>query len=296
MRSAGHFPRTAVFAACASILAGALLAGCGGRTDAQAPLPGPNVASVNGEPVSAKLLDAFGTYRNLDLSKPQLRERAISQITDLVLMEQAARQAGYLNDPEFAAAAELGRLQGISTAAAKLFRQESQIDDAAVRAEYERQSANAGQEYEFAQLVFATQEEAARAAAEVAAGKSFDQVLEAHRKDARVARAFPKTRSAQLPAPLTAALAALKPGESSKEPLQLPQGWGLLRLTSAAAVPPPPFEQVKENIRRMLARRAGDERIAKLRADAKITLSDAAAAPPPAPAAAPAAAAPASQP
>jgi peptidyl-prolyl cis-trans isomerase C len=295
MRSAGHFPHTALFAACTSILAGALLAGCGGRTDAQAPLPGPSVASVNGEPVSAKLLDAFGTYRNLDLSKPQLRERAISQITDLVLMEQAARQAGYLNDPEFAAAAELGRLQGISTAAAKLFRQESQIDDAAVRAEYERQSANVGQEYEFAQLVFATQEEAARAAAEVAAGKSFDQVLEAHRKDARVARQFPKTRSAQLPAPLTAALAALKPGESSKQPLQLPQGWGLLRLTSAAAVPPPPFEQVKENIRRMLARRAGDERIAKLRADAKITLSDAAA-PPPAPAAAAPAAAPASQP
>jgi peptidyl-prolyl cis-trans isomerase C len=291
MRSAGHFPRAAAFAAGASILAAALLAGCGGRTDAQAPLPGPVVASVNGEPVSAKLLDAFGTYRNLDLSKPQLRERAIGQITDLVLMEQAARQAGYLNDPEFAAAAELGRLQGISTAAAKMFRQETQIDDAAVRAEYERQSANAGQEYEFAQLVFATQEEAARAAAEVAAGKSFEQVLEAHRKDARVARQFPKTRGALLPAPLTAALAALKPGESSKTPLQLPQGWGLLRLTSAAAVPPPPFEQVKENIRRMLARRAGDERIAKLRADAKITLSDAAAAQP-----APAAAASASQP
>lgn len=291
MISAGHFPRAAAFAAGASILAAALLAGCGGRTDAQAPLSGPVVASVNGEPVSAKLLDAFGTYRNLDLSKPQLRERAIGQITDLVLMEQAARQAGYLNDPEFAAAAELGRLQGISTAATKMFRQETQIDDAAVRAEYERQSANAGQEYEFAQLVFATQEEAARAAAEVAAGKSFEQVLEAHRKDARVARQFPKTRSAMLPAPLTAALAALKPGESSKMPLQLPQGWGLLRLTSAAAVPPPPFEQVKENIRRMLARRAGDERIAKLRADAKITLSDAAAVQP-----APAAVASASQP
>jgi len=290
MRSAGHFRRTAAFAAGASIFAGALLAGCGGHPDAQARLSGPSVAHVNGEPVSAKLLDAFGTYRNLDLSKPQLRERALSQITDLVLMEQAARQAGYLNDPEFAAAAELGRLQGISTAAAKLFRQESQIDDATVRAEYERQATNAGQEYEFAQLVFATQEEAARAAAEVAAGKSFDQVLEAHRKDASVARQFPKTRSAQLPAPLTAALAALKPGESTKTPLQLPQGWALLRLTSAAAVPPPPFEQVKENIRRMLARRAGDERMAKLRADAKITLGDAAATPPAA------AAAPASQP
>jgi peptidyl-prolyl cis-trans isomerase C len=279
MRPAGPFLRAAALAAGAAA-ACAFLAGCAGRPDAEARLPGPAVATVNGEPVPAKLLEAFGASRNLDLSKPQLRERALGQITDLVLMAQAAREAGYLDDPEFAAAAELGRLQAISTATARRFHQPEQIDEAAVRAEYDRQTAEgAGHEYEFGQLVFATQEEAARAAAELAGGKTFDQVLEAHRKDARVARQVPKARSAQLPAPLAAALAALKPGETSKAPVQLAQGWGLVHLTSAAAVPPPPFEQVKENIRRMLARRAGDERIAQLRAKAKIETVGAGAAP-----------------
>ncbi|HEY0179983.1 MAG TPA: peptidyl-prolyl cis-trans isomerase [Dokdonella sp.] len=281
MKPATTSPRTharaVLFLCTLSVVA---LAGCAGHGDGAAgtgkALGGPTVATVNGEPVPQALLDAFARARGIDLSKPQMRERALNQLTEFFVLEQAAKKAGYLDDPQFAAAAELGRLQGIAQATAKEMQKDDSVDDAAVRAEYDRQSAAGGaKEYDFGQLVFANQEDAKKAATEVAGGKPFDQVMEAHRKDARLARNFPKVRAQQLPPPLATALDGLKPGETTKTPVQLPQGWTVVHLNTVNTATLPPFDQVKENIRRTLARRTSEERLSKLRAEAKIVVNDA---------------------
>lgn len=241
---------------------------------------GPAVAVVNSEPISQELLDAMALNRGIDLSKPQLREKAVKTLVDLVLTQQAAKKAGLDKDREYQAAAELGRLQGSATAATKLLQKANPIDDAAVRAEYDQQAAKGGTpEYEFGQLVFATEDVAKKATADVTAGKPFDQVLEAYRKDARMARNFPKVRGTMLPPPMAAALAELKPGETTKAPVQIPQGWAVIHLTAVTQIPQPPFEQVKEGMRRSMIRRAAEERMNKLREEAKITYADAPAAP-----------------
>ena len=258
----------------------ALMAGCN-RHSANAPTvamvdgAGAVVEVVNGEPVSGNLLQAFAQSRRLELSTPQLRQRALDEVTDLVLLAQAARKAGYLDDPAFAAAAELGRLQGISAVTVRAFQNAADIDDDAVRAEYERQSSVGNKTYDFGQIDFATRDEARRAAAEVTGNTSFDQVLHAHGKDSRMARAFSKARSAQLPASILAALGSLKPGETTKEPVQLQDGWAVVHLGAVDALALAPFDQVKENIRYLLARRTSDERIARLRKEATITRVDA---------------------
>lgn len=265
-------------------LALAVLAGCSGGQGGGAAAPsatpaGPVVVTVNGEAVPQKLLDAFAIARGMDLSNPQQRERALKQLTDFVLLEQLAKKEGYANDPDFAALVELGRLQAASSATMRQLQKSIAVDDAAIRTEYDQQVAKgAGTAYDFAQLVYADQAAAQKAAAAIAA-KPFDATLDSYRKDARSARNFNRARSTQMAPPLATALAALKPGETTKAPVQLPQGWAVLHLTAAGEAPQPAFEQVKEGIRRTLTKRAGDERIAKLREGAKIVLAD----PPPAP-------------
>ncbi|MEP7042119.1 MAG: peptidylprolyl isomerase [Dokdonella sp.] len=269
-------------------LALAVLAGCGGGGNSAGTTGGGGVQladtggvveTVNGEAVPQRLLDALAQSRGIDLANPQMREKALKQLTDTVLLAQAAKKQGFGSDPEFAAAVELGRLQGVASATMRQLQTKSTVDDAAIRAEYDQQAAKGGaSEYDFSQIVFATQEQATKAAAEVAGGKAYDQVFETYRKDAKMARNFPKMRASMLPPPLATALAALKPGETTKTPLQQPQGWALLHLNTVNAVPQPPFEQMKEGLRRTLSRKQSEESMTKLRDEAKITLTD----PPPA--------------
>lgn len=265
----------------------ATLAGCGsgGPGDDQVMRladPGPAVETVNGQPVPQRLLDAVARSHNWDLSKPELRERALKELTNHVLAAQIAQQQKFTSDPDFAATAELNRLQGLAAATAAEFQKRAQVDDSVLRAEYDKQTAKAGSaEYDFGHIVFATEAEAIKAAGEVLSGKTFDAVLEAHKKDARQARTFTHIRSAQLPEPLAKMLESMKPGDTSKIPVQTKFGWHVVHLTATKPYTPPSFEQVKDNLRRSLLKRVGDEQFAKLREGAKITLAE------PAPPAAP---------
>ena len=103
-----------------SVLALAVLAGCGQKAADQGVIqladPGPAVETVNGQPVPQRLLDALARARNWDISKPEFRERALKELTGLVLVADAARDEKFANDPDFAATVELSRLQGISAA------------------------------------------------------------------------------------------------------------------------------------------------------------------------------------
>jgi peptidyl-prolyl cis-trans isomerase C len=264
-------------------LALAVLAGCGGGAGGSGPGSGGIqlsdnggvVETVNGEAVPQRLLDALAQSRGIDLSNPAMREKALKQLTDTVLLAQAAKKQGFGSDPEFAAAVELGRLQGIASATMRQLQTKSTVDDAAVRAEYDAQAAKGGtSEYDFGQIVFATEEQAAKAAADVNGGKNYDEVVETYRKDARMARNFPKVRASMLPPQLAAALAGLKPGETTKTPVQVQQGWALVHLNALNSVPQPPFEQMKEGLRRTLSRKASEDQMTKLRDEAKVALTN----------------------
>jgi len=262
-----------------SVLALAVLAGCGQKAADQGVIqladPGPAVETVNGQPVPQRLLDALARARNWDISKPEFRERALKELTGLVLVADAARDEKFANDPDFAATVELSRLQGISAASYAEFQKRAQIDDSVLRAEYDKQTAKVGgAEYDFANIVFATEAEAIKATGEVLGGKPFEQVLEAHKKDARQARSFSHIRIAQMPEPLAQALQTLKPGETTKVPVQTKFGWHVVHLDSTTPYSPPPFEQVKDNLRRSVVKRVGEERVTKMREEAKITLTD----------------------
>ena len=254
------------------------LAGCGKQSDT-APVgkgtiqladPGPPVETINGEEVPMRLVDAIVHQRNWDASRQDLRERALKEITNIVLTAQAARSQNLYSDPDFAALVELGRLQAVSNAAAAAMRDKAPFDEAAAKADYDKRVATTGKpDYDFTQIVLHTQPEAVKVIAETKS-KPFDKVVEAHQKDAVQTRSLKHVRGGQLPEPMAKALDALKPGEISKEPLQTPLGWVVLRLDAVTPYTPPPFDQVKDNMRRQAQKRGGEEQLAKLRAEAKI--------------------------
>jgi peptidyl-prolyl cis-trans isomerase C len=271
-----HFGRAVLPA---FVMAALALAGCGqqpGTTSASATKtiqldnPGPPIETINGEEVPARLVDAIVHQRSWDPSRQDLRERALKEITNIVLTAQAAHKEKFTSDPEFAAEVELGRLQALSNATAAAFRERATFDEAAARADYEKRVVAGGKpDYDFTQIVMRSQAEAAKVMTDLKS-KPFDKVVEMHQKDALQTRSLKHIRGVQLPEPMAKALDALKPGEVAKEPLQTPLGFVILRLDAITPYAPPPFEQVRDNMKRQAQKRAGEEEITKLRAEAKI--------------------------
>lgn len=256
------------------LLAMALVAtvtGCSGSADTSGlPADLPVVETVNGQAVPQILLDALARERKLDLSIPEQRAAALTELTDYILLSQAAIKEGYARDPEFAAEVEINRLRGTANATIGKFRSSAQVDDSVLRTEYDQQIARAGtSEYDFSQLLFDSEDDALKAAGE-AMSKPFNEVFDAWSTKAKQARAFQRVRPSQLPEALGKALVALKSGETIKVPVKTDYGWHVIHVGAISPFVPPPFEQLKDSIRETLLTQLGEQRLAKLRSEAKV--------------------------
>ncbi|MEO7935787.1 MAG: peptidylprolyl isomerase [Dokdonella sp.] len=258
--------------ALAALVVTVTMAGCGGTPGGSAlPSDLPIVESVNGQKVPHALLDIIARERKLDLSIPEQRARALTELTDYILLDQEAKSQGYAKDPMFAAEVEINRLQGNANATLGKFRSTAHVEDSVLQTEYRQQIAKAGRaEYDFSQLLFKTEDDALKAAGE-AIKQPFNEVYDRWSKQALQARAFQRVRPSQLPDALGKALQALKSGETSKVPVHTEFGWHVLHVGAISPFVPPTFDQLKDTIRETVLSQLSEQRLTKLRDEAKVT-------------------------
>ncbi|MEP6882958.1 MAG: peptidylprolyl isomerase [Dokdonella sp.] len=248
------------------------MAGCGANSAGSAlPSDLPVVETVNGQKVPQVLLDIIARERKLDLGVPAQRASALTELTDYILLDQEAKSEDYAKDPMFAAEVEINRLQGNANATLGKFRSTAHIDDSVLQTEYQQQIAKAGRsEYDFSQLLFKTEDEALKASGE-AIKQPFNEVYDRWSKQALQARAFQRVRPSQLPEALATALQTLKSGETSKVPVHTEFGWHVLHVGAISPFVPPTFDQLKDTIRETVLGQLSDQRLGKLRDEAKVT-------------------------
>ncbi|HJU38255.1 MAG TPA: peptidyl-prolyl cis-trans isomerase, partial [Tahibacter sp.] len=227
---------------------------------------------VNDQPIAEALLKTIAQGRNLDLAKPDQRQRAIKELSDYVILARAAEKAGVAVDPDALATIEAARLQGIANATLAHYAKTHPVTDEMLKAEYDQQLQKAGSHsYDFTQILFEKETDAMAAAAELLAGKTFQAVYDEWAPKTRQSKAYKAVRLTQLPAPeLGEALKALKPGEATKVPVKTNYGWHLIALDGVNDVTPPAFDQVKADLRRMMVKRQGDAWMEKMRSESLI--------------------------
>lgn len=256
-------------------LAVALVAGCGrdaGHAAINLPDAGGAVATIDGEAIPESLFLATARAYRLDISKPEGRDEAIRRLTDFIVLAHVAAREDFAKNAQFAAQAELGRLQGIAGAALQALEARANIDAGAIKATYDSQVRSSGTlAYDFTQLLFADEDAALRAEGDIIAGKPFAEVFDAHRKEARQARSFDGVNPAQLPAALARTIVALEPGEATRLPVHTNFGWHVLHLDATRPFTPPALETVEDGIRRSLAKSFAETRLTKLRENARVT-------------------------
>ncbi len=269
------------------LLAVAAIAGCSQNAEqggvVQMSTSGPIAETVNGVAIPQSLLESVARQNKLHLDNPQQREQALTLVADMVLVATATQHESFASTEAFKADVEAARLKAVADASFAEFQKATSISDEMLKAEYDAQSAKTGNQiYDFGQLLFADEADALKAEGDIVAGKPFSEVFDAYRAKAKQAKVFSRVRPDQIPEALAKALAGLKNGETTKIPVKTDFGYHVVHLDLANPYTPPPFDQIKEGIRRNMQVKIAQDRMKKMHDGAKI---DYPAGPAPAPAA-----------
>ena len=152
------------------------------------------------------------------------------------------------------------------------------VTDADVRAEYNKQVASLGPqgmivEYKISDIAVATEADAQAAMSRIKKGESFDKVARSVSLAPNKAQggAAGWVQPGQLPQPLSVAIVNLSKGQVSA-PIQMQQGWYLIKLEDKRSSKPPSFEQAEKAVRAGLMQKKQFEFLSQIAKDSKIVV------------------------
>lgn len=246
-----------------------------------APAPDTVVATVEGVNVTQADLDL--AISNLDqqiarMPEEQRRAAALSAIIEMKLMAKEARAKGFDNDPEHIR--RMGFLQDRSLHM-MVFEKEvgANVTDEQVRARYDKEIAAQPpvNEVKARHILVKTKEEADAVIKELESGKSFEEVANEKTTDPSGKGSggdLGYFSAGQMVPEFEKAAFALNPGEYTKEPVKSQFGYHVIKVEDKRQQPPPAFDTVKEQVRGMLQREQYIDFARKLRAEAKVEITD----------------------
>jgi peptidyl-prolyl cis-trans isomerase C len=243
---------------------------------AQAATADPVVARVNGSEIRlSDVRDAMqglpAEYRSMP---PQsLYSALLDQLVDLKAVAALARKQGL--DKDVAVQRQLARAADEALQAALFHRDIGPlVDDAAVRARYDRDIAGKQGETEVhaSHILVATEADAAAIIADLKKGGDFAAIAKARSSDPGAAQGgdlgwFKK--GDMLPEFADAAF-ALQPGQITDKPVHTQYGWHVIKVEERRTAPPPSFEQAEDGLRNQMIQQELQKVIAGALAQAKV--------------------------
>jgi peptidyl-prolyl cis-trans isomerase C len=234
-----------------ALLLGLASAGCVDRATPAAAAPGPVVATVGNEGLSQALFDHYAKSRS-GLLPAQLDEglRA-SLLEDLKQLSAAAQVAGVHPDPDTRQELALKRLEVLAHAGARAAGVYETPSAGEIRQAYDDYVGSLpASEYRVAHILVATEEVARGLVAKLEAHADFGKLASTESADESRTRGgdLGWITPGKLPAAITDAVATLKPGQVTGNPVHTPYGWHVIKLLEARAAVAPPFEQVRAQL------------------------------------------------
>ena len=246
-----------------------------------APDPAKVVATIEGMTITeADLMLAEGELGQqfAQLAPEMRRAAALSAIIEIRLLAAKAVEKAYDKDEDFQRRAQFLELRALHS---ELVDREvaDKVTDAVVRARYDKQISETPpvNEIKARHILVNTKEEALDIIKQLDAGASFEELANKHTND-------PSGKAtggdlgyfgpgAMRPAFEEAAF-ALEIGAYTKEPVQTEFGWHVIKVEDKRAQQPPPFEQVRDQVRSLVFREMYFAMVKEIRAAAKVDIAD----------------------
>jgi len=215
----------------------------------------PPVATVDGTPITRAEYDFY--IKRLLQGRPNTElttEQKNGVLDDMIGMQLIADQAvkdGLDKDPEVATSLQVLRLRILADAQSQKYLKDKEPTDADLHADYDAAVAGLDKtEYHARHILVPTKEQAEAVIKKIKGGAKFEDVAKAESTDTSKANGgdlgwFSLNRMAK---PFGDAVKNLKKGEMTQEPVQTQFGWHVIKLEDTREAPPPPFEQVKQQV------------------------------------------------
>lgn len=213
-----------------------------------------NVAIVNGKAVPksrVSMLLQQATRAGQPVS-PEMEARAREEVVLREIFAQEAEKRGIAASADYKAQIELLRQTVLIRELFNDFQKKNPATEADARAEYDKVKAGAtGTEFRARHILVEKEDDAKKLIAELKAGAKFDDLAKKHSKDPGSAENggdldFAKP-DAYVPE-FGKAMAALKKGEVTPEPVKTQFGFHIIKLEDTREAQFPPFEEVKAQL------------------------------------------------
>ena len=262
----------------ASLLSSAVM---GGAYAQQSGLPINAAASVNGMIITNDMVEQ-GIKMALSQGQkdsPELRQAVVQKYIEVLLLSQRAEKDGLADSERANTQLMLIRQNYLADLELSTFMAKNPITDADVQAEYNKEIASLGPqgmlvEYKVSDIAVATEADAQAALSRIKKGEPFDKVARSVSLAPNKVQggAIGWVQAGQVSPQIAAVLVNLGKGQVSQSPIQMQQGWYLIKLEDKKSSKPPSFEQAKAAIRNGMAQRKQMDFLSQLAKDSKIVV------------------------
>jgi peptidyl-prolyl cis-trans isomerase C len=252
----------------------------------------PPMVTVNGKPISNDLFEAYVKAMTQGRPSNEIsaadREQIKEELIRMELVAQQAEKDGLAKEPDVATRLELTRLNLLQQAAAQKYLKEREPTEAEMRAEFETQlAATPLVEYHARHILVSSQETAQKIIDQLKGGGDFATLAKRFSADKSTAQKggdlgwFPPDAMGNKN--FADAVGLLKNNQVTATPIQTQYGWHVLQLLGSRDRPPPTFEGVQDQLKRIILSRKyraySDEMLKTAKIEPPISTAPAAATP-----------------
>jgi len=234
------------------------------------------IATVNGQPITQAELDVYTSQRKAPSKAPEAnsKEVILKELTSLELMRQDAIKQGLEKKPAVIATLAQQQRTALAGAAIQNFLNSNPVSDEDAKKVYEEQMGKPGREFNARHILVKEQAEAEAIIKLLDSGSDFSEL-------AKEKLTGPSGASggklgwfdeAQMVKPFSAATAKLEKGQYTKAPVQTQFGWHVIILDDSRESTPPPFADVKDRIKMLLANQKMQQHVEAMRSAATIDI------------------------
>lgn len=222
-----------------------------------------NVAIVNGKAVPKSRVDTLiqQVHKRAEAQgqqpPPNLEQLARDKVVLDEIFAQEAQKRGLAASAEYKQQMEMARQALLIQALFADEQKKNPITDAEITAEYDKiKLANSGTEYRARHILTEKEDEAKSAIAQIKGGAKFEDVAKKSSKDPGSAANggdLDWAQAGNYVPEFSQAMARLKKGEMTQEPVKSQFGWHVIKLEDTREAQFPPLDQVKPQIEQRLA-------------------------------------------
>jgi peptidyl-prolyl cis-trans isomerase C len=231
------------------------------------PVPTP-VAIVNGTNITRPQFDFF--VKQLTQGKgpveltPEQKDQVLDELISMQLLSAQAVKDGLENDPDVVARLQVTRMRLLADAEESKFLKGKEPTDAELHAEYDAQIGKLDKtEYHARHILIADKDDKGQSNKPLAesiikklkGGAKFDDLAKQYSIDTGTKNKGGDLGwfgAGRMVKPFADAVASLKKGEITPEPVETQFGWHIIQLEDTRDATPPPFDSVKEQVKKIV--------------------------------------------